>query len=144
MRANEKLMKTIEKSMKTIEKSLPPSPSLSSSSKTSRFLLNWRAEGSKPRTCHAKKEGSHRKVLMQPGKKNRKMKIMKIVKHMKEKPMEKQGKWMFEKQWKCEENARKTSRKTRKLNEKNRKSEENERKTSPKRNPKKNPQTKKK
>ena len=103
MGANEKLMKTIEKSMKTIEKSLSPSSSLSSSSKTSGFLLNWRAEGSKPRTCHAKREGSHRKNPMQPGKKNRKMKIMKIVKDTKE------NQWKTRetsvKQWKCEENA---------------------------------------
>ena len=91
MGANEKLMKTIEKSMKTIEKSLSPSSSLSSSSKTSGFLLNWRAEGSKPRTCHAKKEGSHRKNPMQPGKKNRKMKILKIVKHMKENQWKNKG-----------------------------------------------------
>ena len=90
MGANEKLMKTIEKSMKTVEKSLSPS-SLSSSSKTSGFLLNWRAEGSKPRTCHAKKEGSHRKIPMQPGKKNRKMKIIKIVKHMKENQWKNKG-----------------------------------------------------
>ena len=55
--------------------------------------------------------------------------------------MEKQGKRM-----KNNENVRKMEgnlKKTRKLNEKTRKSQENETKTSPKRNPKKIPQTKK-
>ena len=93
MGANEKLMKTIEKSMKTIEKSLSPSSSLSSSSKTSGFLLNWRAEGSKPRTCHAKKEGSHRKIPMQPGKKKKNENNENSETH-EGKPMEKQGKRM--------------------------------------------------